>query len=60
MKSKALKKAQTKYEQSGVIVRKLVKLHTKHDADILEHLEKVDNFNGYVKELIRNQIKERD
>ena len=55
----ALKNAQLRYEKSGVLVRKTLKVHRLHDADILKKLEKVDNFNGYVKDLIRKDIKKQ-
>lgn len=34
-----------------------LKLNRKTDADILEHLEKVDNVQGYIKSLIREDIR---
>lgn len=33
-----------------------LKLNTKTDADILEKLEKTENIQGYIKELIRKDI----
>lgn len=36
-----------------------LKLSIKYDSDILEKLEQVDNKQGYIKELIREDIKRR-
>lgn len=55
----AIQRAQKRYEGSGVIVRKTLKLHKVNDDDILKELEKQDNFNGYVKGLIRDDIKKQ-
>ena len=33
-----------------------LKLNLKTDADILEHLSTIDNFQGYIKGLIREDI----
>lgn len=38
------------------IQRVAVKLNRVHDADILEHLEKQPNKQGYIKALIRADI----
>ena len=56
----AIKRAQKRYEASGVIKRKILKLHTVHDADIISHIESLPNLNGYLKQLIRNDIKTRE
>lgn len=56
----AIKRAQKRYEESGVIKRKIFKLHTVHDADIVSHIERLPNLNGYLKQLIRNDIKTRE
>lgn len=55
----AIQRAQKRYEESGIIVRKTLKLHKVNDDDILKELEKQDNFNGYVKGLIRDDIKKQ-
>lgn len=58
MRSKdSIKRAQVKYEASGVIKRKTLKLHEVHDADIIAMLKKQENVNGYLKELIRKDMK---
>lgn len=33
-----------------------LKLNNRTDADILEHLQRVENRQGYIKELIRRDI----
>lgn len=53
----AIKRAQKRYEARGVIKRKVLKLHAAHDADIISHIEKLSNLNGYLKQLIREDIK---
>ena len=40
--------------------RVFIKLNLKTDADILEQLEKVGNKQGYIKELIRKDIAEKE
>ena len=37
-----------------------LKLNLKTDADILKHLSTVDNFQGYIKGLIREDIVRRN
>lgn len=59
----AIKRAQAKYEKkrraTGTSPLKAVslKLHIEHDADIIAMLEAQDNKNGYIKALIRKDIK---
>lgn len=51
-------KAQAKYDAehtTGVYL----KLNNKNDADILDRLASVSNKQGYIKELIREDIKRR-
>lgn len=62
MRSKeAIKRAQARYEAKGAVkaVTKgyYLKCHTQHDADIIAKLEEHNNINGYIKELIRKDIK---
>lgn len=45
----------TKWQKEN-IVRVVVKLNKTNDADILEHLDKVNNRQGYIKDLIRKDI----
>lgn len=56
MASEAQKRATAKYDKENVI-RINLKLNKNTDADILERLETVGNRNGYIKELIRANIK---
>lgn len=56
MATKALLKAIDKYDKAHTRQFKL-KLNIKTDADVIERLEAVDNVQGYIKELIRNDIK---
>lgn len=34
-----------------------VKLHLKHDADIIEHLQEVESVNALIKKLLENYFK---
>lgn len=50
------KRAQIKYDKANT--RQITfKFNLKTDADILERLDSVDNRQGYIKEIIRNDIK---
>ena len=51
------RRANRKYEIANVQQMNF-KFNKKTDADILEHLRKVPNMLGYIKELIRADIKE--
>lgn len=59
----AIKRAIRKYEASGAVraVTKtyILKCHTVHDADIIAALEEQENKNGYIKSLIRANIKKQ-
>lgn len=50
------KRAITKYDAANTVQLKL-KLNKKTDADILARLEKSGNKQGYIKELIRADMK---
>lgn len=52
----AQKRASSKYEAEH-IKKMTFKFNLEHDRDILERLEQVDNKNGYIKELIRKDIR---
>lgn len=52
----ALKRAQKKYDENTTVQVKM-KLNVKTDRDILEKLESVENKQGYIKELIRTDLK---
>lgn len=49
--------AQAKYDAKNT-KRFGLKLNLKTDADILEKLESVDSIQGYIKELIRKDLRE--
>lgn len=58
MTSESQKRAVAKYDAKNT--RKIVlKLNTGTDADILEKLDTVNNRQGYIKKLIREDIKRR-
>lgn len=48
-------KASIKYNKTNVKQIKL-NLNRKTDADIIDHLEAKNNVQGYIKELIRNDL----
>lgn len=54
--SDAQLKAQAKYDKANT-VGVYLKLNKATDADIIEHLHKVSNRQGYIKELIRDDIR---
>lgn len=54
----AEKRAKAKYDENNTIQVKL-KLNLKTDKDILEALERSGNKQGYIKELIRKDLKEK-
>lgn len=55
MMTEAQKKASKKYDQHNTKVITF-KFNKTTDADILEQLERQDNRQGYIKQLIRNDI----
>lgn len=59
MTSQAQKKASAKYDKYNTRSI-LLKLNTTSDADILEKLDNEDNKQGYIKNLIRNDIRGND
>ena len=50
------KQAQERYDKANTTQFKM-KLNTRTDADIIEYLDSLDNKQGKVKELIREEIK---
>lgn len=58
MQTEAMKRAKAKYAAKNVKQIKL-NLNIKTDADILEWLDKIDNRQGYIKQLIREDIKRK-
>lgn len=51
-RSDALKRAQAKYRASKTR-QKSLQFYLSTDADILAYIEKINNFSGYIKSLIR-------
>lgn len=56
MNTGAHKRAQLKYNSANLVQISL-KINRKTEADIMEKLESVDNKQGYIKQLIREDIK---
>ena len=54
--SEAQKRANAKYDKSNTKMMSL-KFNLQTDADILDRLAKVPNKQGYIKELIRKDMK---
>lgn len=54
--SEAQLRAQEKYDKLNT-VKVLLKLNKKTDADVLARLEEVENKQGYIKRLIREDIR---
>lgn len=59
MTSEAQKRAQRNYDINNRDKFKVInlKLNRETDADVLEKLASVDNMQGYIKSLIRKDIK---
>ena len=55
MSTEAQKRASIKYDKENT-TQNMIKLNKKTDADILDHLSKIDNVQGYIKQLIRNDM----
>lgn len=55
-KSESMKRAQLKYQKTGTVSLHM-KLVKTTDADIIEHLEQVGNKQGYIKQLIREDMR---
>lgn len=58
MTSEAQKRATEKYDKANT-KQIMMKLNKGTDADILSWLETLDNRQGYIKELIRKDMRER-
>ena len=54
--SDSVKKAVRKYDDANT-TKIFLKMNNKTDADIIAHLEKVGNKQGYIKNLIRDDMK---
>lgn len=58
MATEAQKRATAKYDAANTIQFK-IKLNKATDADIIEHLKSKDNKQGYIKELILQDMKKK-
>lgn len=58
MKSDALKKAQNKYRKEKTY-RVLLELYPP-DQDLIDKIKSVENKQGYIKQLIRDDIKNKE
>ncbi len=56
MATEAMRRGIAKYDKANTTQIKM-KLNNKTDADILEHLDKQKNKQGYIKQLIRDDMK---
>lgn len=56
MATEAQRKATAKYDKKNT-VNKMLKLNKTTDVDILKRFEEVGNVQGYIKRLIREDIK---
>ena len=54
--TQATKEAQARYRKSGAVKGVYMQLNTRTDADIIDHLQTVENKQGYIKGLIRADI----
>lgn len=59
MATESQRKARNKYNKTKTI-NKTVQLNIEIDKDIIDHIKNIENFNGYVKTLIRDDIKRTD
>ena len=55
--TEAQKKANAKYDKENTI-KKMIKLNKNTDADIIQYLNTLPNFQGEIKRLIRREIAE--
>ena len=56
-RTEALKKAQDKYSQK--IKQVILKFNTETELDLLEHLQKQDRIQTYIKMLIRKDMEQQ-
>lgn len=56
--TEAQKRAQAKYDKANT-KQVIMKLNKITDADILEMLDQTPNVQGYIKQLIRDDIRKR-
>ena len=56
-RTEALKKAQDKYSQK--VKQVILKFNTETELNLLEHLQKQDRIQTYIKQLIKKDMEER-
>lgn len=56
-RTEALKKAQDKYSQK--VKQVILKFNTETEADLLEHLQKQDRIQTYIKALIKQDMEKK-
>ena len=56
-RTEALKKAQDKYSQK--VKQVILKFNTETEADLVEHLQKQDRIQTYIKQLIKKDMDEQ-
>ena len=57
-RTEALKKAQDKYSQK--IKQVILKFNTETEADLLEHLQKQDRIQTYIKMMIKQDMEKEE
>jgi len=57
-RTEALKKAQDKYSQK--VKQVILKFNTETEADLLEHLQKQDRIQTYIKALIKQDMEKEE
>lgn len=58
MRSEAKKKSENRWQKENII-RVTVKLYKNTDADLIDYLSDMKNRNGYIKQLIREDMKKK-
>ena len=56
-RTEALKKAQDKYSQK--VKQVILKFNTETELDLVEHLQKQDRIQTYIKQLIKKDMEEQ-
>ena len=57
-RTEALKKAQDKYSQK--VKQVILKFNTETEADLVEHLQKQDKIQTYIKALIKHDMEKEE
>lgn len=58
MRTDAKRKSENRWQKEN-ITRVVLKLYKNTDADLIEYLGDMENRNGYIKQLIRDDMKKR-